>query len=119
MGRPRKVPLPESAGRPLCSCGRVLTKWVNRRRGTWGYRSTCANCAPGHRKPYVRFKSDRCSHCNFIAVDACQLDVDHIDGNHDNHDPSNLRTLCANCHRLRSQYQRAARYGYGDPAKDF
>ncbi|OYW72998.1 MAG: hypothetical protein B7Z37_23290, partial [Verrucomicrobia bacterium 12-59-8] len=27
------------------------------------------------------------------------LEVDHIDGNHKNNDPSNLWTLCANCHR--------------------
>jgi 5-methylcytosine-specific restriction endonuclease McrA len=32
-----------------------------------------------------------------------QLDVDHIDGNHANDDPSNLQTLCANCHRLKTQ----------------
>lgn len=39
-----------------------------------------------------------CVDCN-----KCQLDVDHIDGNHDNNDISNLKTLCANCHRLKTQ----------------
>jgi 5-methylcytosine-specific restriction endonuclease McrA len=28
--------------------------------------------------------------------------VDHIDGNHSNDDPSNLQTLCANCHRFKT-----------------
>ena len=30
------------------------------------------------------------------------LEVDHIDGNHENNSPTNLRTLCANCHRLKT-----------------
>jgi len=31
-----------------------------------------------------------------------QLDIDHIDGDHTNEDPSNLQTLCANCHRYKT-----------------
>ena len=31
------------------------------------------------------------------------MDVDHIDGNHDNNDPVNLKTLCACCHRLKTK----------------
>jgi len=31
------------------------------------------------------------------AISAC-IHVDHIDGDHDNNDPSNLQYLCANCH---------------------
>jgi 5-methylcytosine-specific restriction endonuclease McrA len=30
----------------------------------------------------------------------CQLDAHHVDGNHENNDPTNIQTLCANCHRL-------------------
>ena len=48
-----------------------------------------------HRKSY-------CEHCNFQPVHISQLDVDHIDGNRNNNDPSNLQTLCANCHRLKT-----------------
>ncbi len=55
---------------------------------------------------YRRYKTNICSFCNFIAVDPCQLDVDHIDGNRLNNDPSNLQTLCANCHRLKTKLQR-------------
>lgn len=51
---------------------------------------------------YQKFKKDICEACGFIPVDKCQLDVDHIDGNHENNDESNLQTLCANCHRLKT-----------------
>lgn len=43
-----------------------------------------------------------CSHCGYEAVHRCQMDVDHIDGNHMNNDHSNLQLLCANCHRLKT-----------------
>ena len=44
-----------------------------------------------------------CEKCGFIAEDKCQLDRDHIDGDHTNDDPSNHMTLCANCHRLKTK----------------
>ena len=47
-------------------------------------------------------KKKRCECCGFKAVHRIQLDVDHIDGNHTNNSPSNLQTLCANCHRLKT-----------------
>ena len=40
--------------------------------------------------------------CNFVPVNPCQLDVDHIDGDNKNNNPDNLQTLCANCHRLKT-----------------
>jgi 5-methylcytosine-specific restriction endonuclease McrA len=55
------------------------------------------------RRPYLIHKKDTCEECGFIPVHTCQLDVDHTDGNHSNNDPSNLKTLCANCHRLKTQ----------------
>ena len=65
---------------------------------------------PRERKPtkphYRDFKLTYCEHCGFIAKHPCQLDVDHIDGNHKNDDPSNLQTLCANCHRYKTGVQR-------------
>lgn len=54
------------------------------------------------KKPYLRFRDSCCSFCGFVPVHMCQLDVDHIDGNHHNNDPENLQTLCANCHRLKT-----------------
>lgn len=47
-------------------------------------------------------KGNCCASCGFIAAVPMQLDIDHIDGNHNNNDPSNLQTLCANCHRLKT-----------------
>lgn len=61
-------------------------------------------------KPYRRFKKNECEHCSFMAIDPCQLDVDHIDGNHSNNDPSNLQTLCANCHRLKTKVNKDGCY---------
>ena len=51
---------------------------------------------------YRKYKKSFCEKCGFIPEHKCQLDVDHIDGNHQNNDPSNLQTLCANCHRLKT-----------------
>jgi len=52
---------------------------------------------------YTSVKGDSCVKCGFVAEDPCQLDVDHIDGDHSNDDPANLQTLCANCHRLKTK----------------
>ena len=54
------------------------------------------------RRPYILFRKSFCERCGFIPEHECQLDVDHIDGNHDNNGESNLQTLCANCHRLKT-----------------
>ena len=55
------------------------------------------------KRPWLLHRKDNCERCGFVPVDMCQLDVDHIDGNKDNNDPSNYLTLCANCHRLKTQ----------------
>ena len=79
-------------------------------------RSRCRSCCserkigvkPEHRKrnrgkkPYHKFKKDSCELCQFKAKYSCQLDIDHVDGNHYNNLPENLMTLCANCHRAKS-----------------
>jgi 5-methylcytosine-specific restriction endonuclease McrA len=49
--------------------------------------------------------------CGFIPVDRIQLDVDHKDGNRANNDPSNVWTLCANCHRLKTKRNKDGVYG--------
>ena len=35
-----------------------------------------------------------------------QLDVDHINSNHKDNKINNLKTLCANCHRLKTMIER-------------
>ena len=54
------------------------------------------------RHPHRAYRQDACSRCGFVPEHSCQLDVDHIDGNRFNNDPSNFQTLCANCHRLKT-----------------
>lgn len=63
-----------------------------------------------HGKIYKLYKKDKCERCTFIPQDLCQLDVDHIDGNKSNNEPSNLQTLCANCHRLKTKLNRDTRW---------
>lgn len=59
-----------------------------------------------HTYKYRDHKKTYCEHCGFIALHRCQLDVDHIDGNHKNNSLDNLQTLCANCHRLKTHLNR-------------
>ncbi len=58
------------------------------------------------KRPYRKYVKSFCEECGFIPKHMCQLDVDHIDGNHQNNDPSNLQTLCANCHRLKTYFNK-------------
>lgn len=59
-------------------------------------------CSPCHRKPWRAHRKGECEECGFVPVWLGQLDVDHIDGDKTNNDPSNYQTLCANCHRLKT-----------------
>ena len=74
-------------------------------------------CKPGQARwngrPHRAYKGDECARCGFVAEDPCQLDVHHLDENHRNNDPSNLQTLCANCHRLVTQQAKLQRPGVG------
>jgi hypothetical protein len=64
------------------------------------YRWTCPyNQAYQDNSVYRKYVGPQCESCDFVPVHICQLDIHHIDGNHNNHAPSNLQTLCANCHR--------------------
>lgn len=54
------------------------------------------------RRPYKLFKKESCEECGFFAKHPAQLHVDHIDGDKKNNDPSNLQTLCANCHAYKT-----------------
>ena len=89
--------------RGLCiQCLKNLQKKVR-----YGYQALCSSCdrkrfdcKKQEKRKYRKFVKEVCERCGFIPEHACQLDVHHIDGNHHNNDPGNLKTLCANCHRL-------------------
>lgn len=70
------------------------------------------------RQEKLRHKKTSCEHCGFVALHPCQLDIDHIDGNRANNDPSNYRTLCSNCHRLKTQLQRDHSWSDSEPDAD-
>ena len=65
--------------------------------------NVCPKCRWFERKPYRQHMADVCAFCGFKPVDICQLSVDHINGNHDDNRPSNLQTLCLNCHSLKTK----------------
>ena len=81
-----------------CKCGNKLGAYTTRA----GNRKLRKTCDPCRRKPWNKHKKNKCDFCGFIPIWKGQLDVDHIDGNSSNNDPSNFQTLCANCHRLKT-----------------
>lgn len=85
--------------RGLCNCGNIVAIKGKDEQGRTRYKSRCNTCI----KHGQRSKKDHCEKCGFVAVDTIQLDVDHIDANPSNNDESNLQTLCANCHRLKTK----------------
>lgn len=81
--------------------GKSRVQWAcfNKTKRNWARRRPSG-------QSYLVHKGDRCGKCGFVPVHRCQLDVDHIDGNHNNNQLSNLRTLCSNCHRLETHLHR-------------
>ncbi len=53
-------------------------------------------------KPWLKHRKEECEECGFVPKHICQLDVDHMDGEKKNNEASNLKTLCANCHRYKT-----------------
>lgn len=98
--------------RGLCEeCGVNVQQSSGRNKeGLQTYKKRCSSChkrrfgisTHKYRTPYKKFKKGYCEDCGFIPVHSCQLDVDHVNGDHDDNSEGNLRTLCANCHRLKT-----------------
>lgn len=99
--------------RPICTkCNLNLVKknGISKKSNTPLYKKYCSPCEGKiyniKDNTYRGYKKDKCEKCGFIPIHPCQLDVDHIDGNHSNNNEENLQTLCANCHRLKTQIAR-------------
>jgi Homing endonuclease associated repeat len=79
------------------SCGPVR---LVRHGGRWRCRRSARESWRRSKRPHRSLVGNRCERCGFVPEHQCQLDVHHLDGDHDNNSSSNVQTLCANCHRL-------------------
>jgi len=95
----------------ICDKNKQMRKSEFSANGQEQYRGICQTCndsrrdyskREGSKYIYRQHKKCSCKKCGFIPEHQCQLDVDHIDGNHNNNEESNLQTLCSNCHRLKT-----------------
>lgn len=107
--------------RPICNncnINKCKKNGNSKKNGLTYYKKYCTSCEkkvynqPNSNKyarklGYALHKKGKCENCNFVPIHSCQLDVDHIDGNKFNNNIDNLRTLCANCHRLKTYMQRS------------
>jgi len=93
--------------RPLCkSCGKNLAAVNCYHNNKIYYRSRCESCIRrGKKLPAKRARwqdagykrKPACDRCGFKAKHAAQLMVFHLDGNLNNCDVRNLKTICLNC----------------------
>jgi hypothetical protein len=93
--------------RPLCkTCNKNLAAVNGWHNNKIYYRSKCNACIRRKKKlPTVKTrwqlagykKKSQCDRCGFISRYSAQLIVYHIDGNLNNVDFRNLKTICLNC----------------------
>lgn len=101
--------------RPTCRvCNKNKGRYkLTKPNGRVRYHNICRSCYCKQRKAAgrpvptsttrERHIKDSCEACSFVPVDLVQLQLDHKDGNRRNNHPSNLQTLCANCHALKTK----------------
>jgi 5-methylcytosine-specific restriction endonuclease McrA len=53
---------------------------------------------PAARRPHLAFRGGCCERCGHVPLFLDVLAVHHVDQNHENNDPANLKTLCSSCH---------------------
>ncbi len=92
----------------ICKINKQQSKGI--KNGKRIYKNCCTSCSNkkyscsinSKKRFQSKYRKAYCENCKFIPIHSCQLDIDHIDGNHKNNSPDNLQTLCANCHRLKT-----------------
>jgi len=80
--------------RPLCGCGKPVSWQSITKMGFKIWKTGCSTCeyhAKKNRKPY-------CENCGAKK----NLQIDHINGDRSNNNPSNLQTLCRPCHNIKT-----------------
>ena len=93
--------------RPICkTCGKNHCAVNYIREGVTHYRSGCDECGRKRKKLKARTprwqgagykKKPTCDLCGFRSVLSNQITVFHIDGDLDNCNLTNLRSICLNC----------------------
>jgi hypothetical protein len=98
-----------------CSNDVAVRNWAN-----WSFKSECPKCQSDRKKGIIRegitiHKKKYCENIdgrlgffcpvkskeNWIGFES-SLDLDHINGNHDDNTPSNVDTYCKCCHSRKS-----------------
>lgn len=94
--------------RPLCICGFRPAAINYKKNNKVYYRKKCEICLshPTTRVGIPKWKyggyekKSFCEKCGFSSQHIEQFNVYYIDGNMDNYNPKNLKTICANCQRI-------------------
>jgi 5-methylcytosine-specific restriction endonuclease McrA len=98
-------------------CNQPRMNHVYYKNGTKKHRPMCRRCFDAGRgiKSYAEgvtpIKKKFCENrdgrlgvvCKATNLQSFQLDLDHIDEDHENNIPENIQTLCKNCHALKSK----------------
>ena len=108
--------------RPTClshGCDKFVAYSTKTSTGLPVWRPHCSRChqASGGRNTFARgvrsAKKDYCENidgrlgftCTSAIIGSCQLDLDHIDGNHFHNVPENIQTICKNCHSWKTKVE--------------
>lgn len=110
--------------RNLCKSCQQRPVAVNyHKEGRVYYRTKCDHCVNNRKNGIPRWKlagykkKSACDRCGFSSKYQEQFNVYYVDGNPDNCQFSNLKTVCANCQRVLHHFKLPWRQG--DLVPDF